>query len=57
MEKYMGSAKIDARKRLTIPKAIRDALSLKPGDRLDLSEKENGTIVLTPLPRGPCEVI
>jgi AbrB family looped-hinge helix DNA binding protein len=47
MERAMESA-ITAKGQATIPKAIRDYLGLKPGDRIKFFMHPNGSVVLLP---------
>lgn len=42
-------ATLDKSGRLLLPKALREALNLKPGDTLEVTLEE-GHLVLTPLP-------
>jgi AbrB family looped-hinge helix DNA binding protein len=42
-------AKLTSKGRVTIPKAIRDGLNLKPGVELRFSADPSGRIVITPL--------
>lgn len=39
--------KIDARGRVTLPKALRIALKISPGDRLTFSQSDYGTVILS----------
>ncbi|GAA6734725.1 hypothetical protein YIM1640_18880 [Thermus oshimai] len=45
-------ATLDKNGRLLLPKALREALNLKPGDTLEVTLEE-GHLVLTPLPPSP----
>lgn len=45
-------ATLDKSGRLLLPKALREALNLKPGDTLEVTLEE-GHLVLTPLPPAP----
>lgn len=45
----MHAVKISRRYQVTIPRPIREALSLQPGQTLDVSEVD-GRIVLVPVP-------
>ena len=47
MEEYMESA-ITVKGQATIPKAIREYLRLKPGDRVKFFTQPDGTVVLLP---------
>lgn len=47
----MTTATLDRRGRMTIPKQIRDALHLRPGDRVELLVDEEGGVRLLPLRR------
>jgi antitoxin PrlF len=47
MEKVMGSA-ITSKGQATIPKAIREHLRLKPGDRIKFFKHPDGSVVLLP---------
>jgi AbrB family looped-hinge helix DNA binding protein len=42
----MYHAKLSSKGQTTIPKPVREALQLKPGDRIDFIVEENGRIVL-----------
>jgi AbrB family looped-hinge helix DNA binding protein len=44
----MASATITSKGQITLPKAIRERLGVKPGDRVDFREREDGTIVVQP---------
>ncbi len=43
----MTIAKLGGRHQIVIPKDVREALQLKPGDRLEV-KVENGTVVMIP---------
>jgi len=43
----MNTAKLGGRYQIVIPKNVREALQLKPGDRLEI-KTENGKVVMTP---------
>jgi AbrB family looped-hinge helix DNA binding protein len=45
----MPEATITSKGQITIPKAVREALKLKPGDRIDFIQDEQGQIILTPI--------
>ena len=45
----MSTATITSKGQTTIPKDVRDRLSLKPGDRLDFVFDEDGTVRVVPL--------
>jgi AbrB family looped-hinge helix DNA binding protein len=40
--------KMDARGRVTLPKALRTALKISSGDRLTFSQLDDGTVVFRP---------
>ena len=40
------ASKLSAKGQVTIPKRIRDALGLKPGQRVEFGVTENGTVVI-----------
>jgi AbrB family looped-hinge helix DNA binding protein len=40
--------KMDARGRVTLPKALRTALKISSGDRLTFSQLDDGTVVFSP---------
>jgi AbrB family looped-hinge helix DNA binding protein len=42
----MYHAKLTSKGQTTIPKPVREALQLKPGDRIDFIVEENGRVVL-----------
>ncbi|MET4699393.1 antitoxin PrlF [Constrictibacter sp. MBR-5] len=44
----MVSAVMTSKGQTTIPKAVRDKLRLKPGDRLEFLLQRNGTLVVVP---------
>ena len=44
----MPSARINSKRQLMLPKAIRDLLGLGAGDRVDFVVKDDGTVVLRP---------
>jgi antitoxin PrlF len=44
-----SSAKVTRKGQATIPKAIRDHLKLRPGDRIAFVIAENGRVVLLPI--------
>ena len=43
----MTTAKLGGRYQIVVPKDVREALQLKPGDRLEI-RAENGKVVMTP---------
>ena len=48
-------ATVTAKGQITIPKAVRQALGVKPGSRVDFQRRENGDIVIVkdgPKPPG-----
>lgn len=47
----MSTATITSKGQVTIPKEIRDRLSLHAGDRVDFTLTEHGEVLLTPLAR------
>lgn len=42
----MSSATITSKGRITVPKEIREALGVHPGDRLAFRAREDGTVVV-----------
>lgn len=42
----MSSATITSKGQITLPKAIRDRLRVKPGDRVTFREREDGTVTV-----------
>lgn len=42
----MPKAKVTSKGQITIPKAVRDALGVGPGDRLTFHVHQNGTVTL-----------
>lgn len=44
----MPSATMSSNGRITVPKAIREALGLRPGDQLAFQIREDGTVVVQP---------
>lgn len=44
----MLRAKITSKGQLTVPKAVRDGLQLKPGDEVEFDVREDGTARLIP---------
>lgn len=44
----MPTSTLTSKGQTTIPKAIRDALGLRPGDRLDFTIEEDGRLVVRP---------
>lgn len=47
----MSTATITSKGQITIPKEIRDSLTLHTGDRIDFTLTENGEVLLRPLTR------
>ncbi len=52
----MAAATLTSKGQLTVPKVVRDALHLRPGDRLEFEIEEDGTIRVHPLTRRVAEV-
>lgn len=48
----MASATITSKGQITIPSRVRDALKLKPGDRIEFVEVNNGNFELLPATRS-----
>lgn len=48
--------KIDARGRVTLPKALRVALKISTGDRLTFSRSGYGTVILSPKGKPVSEI-
>ena len=44
----MATATLTGKGQLTLPKPIRDQLHLRPGDRLEVTLREDGVILLEP---------
>lgn len=44
----MPPTTVTSKGQVTIPKAIRDALGVRPGDRVRFHQREDGTVVLEP---------
>lgn len=42
----MSEATITSKGQVTIPKAVRDALGLEPGDRIDFVDTERGVMIV-----------
>ncbi len=42
----MPSATLTSRGRITVPKRIRDALGVRPGDRLAFRVRDDGTVIV-----------
>jgi len=47
----MPTAALSTRGRVVIPKAIREALGLRPGDRMDFVLQDSGDILVLPVVR------
>ena len=45
----MPASTLTSKGQLVVPKAVRDRLKLKPGDRLDFIIQEDGDVLLRPL--------
>jgi antitoxin PrlF len=45
----MPASTLTSKGQLVVPKAVRDRLKLKPGDRLDFIVQEDGDVLLRPL--------
>jgi AbrB family looped-hinge helix DNA binding protein len=45
----MTSATVNSKNQITIPAQVRDSLGLRPGDRVDFVEIENGLFVIVPV--------
>lgn len=52
----MPTATLTSKGQLTVPKAIRDQLHLRPGDRLEFTLERDGTLRVSPLTRRVAEV-
>jgi len=44
----MPTATLTSKGQITVPKAVRDALHLRPGDRLAFQVKEDGSVEMRP---------
>lgn len=53
MKEHLGTVTVFSRNRVTLPKAVRDRLDLRPGDKIDLQEDGAGGWILTPLHGRP----
>jgi AbrB family looped-hinge helix DNA binding protein len=42
----MSSSTVTSKGQITVPKEIRDALGVRPGDRLAFRRREDGTVVV-----------
>lgn len=42
----MPAAKLTSKGQITVPKAVREALGISPGDRIAFRLKDNGTVVI-----------
>ena len=42
----MPAAKLTSKGQITVPKAVREALGVSPGDRIAFRLKDNGTVVI-----------
>ena len=45
----MPIATMTSKGQITIPKEIRDALRLRPGDRIDFLRRQDGTVAILPM--------
>lgn len=52
----MSIVRTSSKYQIAIPKAIRNKLSIKPGQKLSISESD-GLIVLTPIPADPVDFL
>lgn len=52
----MSMVRASSKYQIAIPKAIRNKLHIKPGQKLTVSEA-NGVILLTPVPTDPVEFL
>ncbi|MBS3809479.1 MAG: type II toxin-antitoxin system PrlF family antitoxin [Desulfobacterales bacterium] len=52
----MNSATVTSKGQVTIPKSVRQALGLYPGDRIEFLIHENGEITLQPIKKRADEV-
>ncbi len=53
----MSEATISSKGQVTIPKAIRDVLKLKSGDRVDFALGEGGEVLLIPVTKRVDQVL
>jgi len=44
----MAKAKLTSKGQITVPKAVREALGVRPGDRLAFRTLEDGTVLVEP---------
>jgi AbrB family looped-hinge helix DNA binding protein len=44
----MPAATVTSKGQVTIPKVIRDAMGVRPGDRVRFTRREDGTVVVEP---------
>lgn len=44
----MPSATLTSKGQITVPKAVRDALRLRPGDRLAFRIRDDGSVIVEP---------
>ena len=44
----MPSAMVTSKGQVTIPKAIRDAMGVRPGDRVRFTRRDDGTVTVEP---------
>ena len=42
----MSSSTVTSKGQITVPKAIRDALGVRPGDRLAFRTRDDGTVIV-----------
>ena len=53
----MTTATLTSKGRMTLPKAIRDRLRLKPGDRIDFDFDDGGDVIMRPVTRSALDMI